>query len=215
MKSILLLAAAALIFCSCNNKAKGPKPLCDTSCKSDQFTYTGDATFNQALTLTVNGCSPDSLTWTHRHAGVTRAIQLTEFLNKPVRLNRSAISVAFQDTTLVWLAFNDCLTGRGYLLKLPYRKSQTTQKITSALNSFDPKFVVDEDLRAYTDEGNIYIDNVKTGKSAQMTFKEKYAMDFNNIHEVLDSINVSKSRVFVRLLKQDGKEKVFEKKIEL
>ena len=214
MKAILLLAATALFFCSCHEKANQAKTFCDTACKTDKFTYQGDATFKQSVVITLKGCSPDSLSWTHAKAGTTRQIQLAEFLNKPVRLNPSAISVAFQDTSLVWLAFNDCLSGRGYLLKLPYNKSQTTQKITSALNHFDPKFAVDEDLRAYTDEGNIYVDNVKTGKGAQMTFKEKYAIDFNNIHEVVDTIHVTKTHIFVRLLK-DGKPVTFEKDIEL
>jgi hypothetical protein len=214
MKAIFLLAVAALFFCSCNSKSGAGKPLCDTTCKSDQFTFNGDEQFRQTVTISVNGCNPDSLTWTNGKTLVTRQIQLADFLNKPVRMNKAAIAVAFQDTTLVWLSFNDCITGRGYLLKLPYSKGQTTQKITSALNNFDPKFVVDEDLRAYTDEGNIYVENVKTGKMAQMTFKEKYAMDFNKIHEVVDSIHVTKDRVFVKLLK-DGKDVPFEKKIEL
>lgn len=214
MKFIILLSAAALIFCSCNNKAQGDKPFCDTTCKSDKITFDGDAVNKQSVIITIDGCKPDSLTWTHRKAGMTRQVSLSDFLNRQVRLNRSAINVAFQDTSLVWLSFNDCITGRGYLLKLPYNKSKTIQKISGALNSFDHKFVVDDDLRAYTDEGNIYVDNVKTGKGTMMTFKKKYPIDFYHIHDVVDSINVTKSRIFVRL-RENNQNVDFEKNIGL
>jgi hypothetical protein len=48
-----------------------------------------------------------------------------------------------------------------------------------------------------------------------MTFKEAYEnMDFDDIHKVVDTINVTKKHVFVRLLK-DGKDVDLEKDIEL
>ena len=52
------------------------------------------------------------------------------------------------------------------------------------------------------------------GKEAQMTFKEEYPIDFNDIHKVIDTISISKSKVFVRLLK-DGNPVPFEKQIDL
>jgi hypothetical protein len=214
MRIILLLAFTAVLFSSCNNKGKA-KAFCDTVCKTTQFSFKGDAPFNQSATVSVNNCNADSLTWTHGKSSNTRGIQLTEFLNQPVKLNQSAISCAFQDTSLVWLAFNDCTSGRGYLLKLPYNKSKTIQKITGALNAFDPKFSIDPDLRAYTDRGNIYVANVHTGKEEQMTFKKEYEMDFNNIHKAIDTINVTRQRVYVKLIDKNGQEVEFEKKIQL
>lgn len=144
----------------------------------------------------------------------SRKIQLSDFLNQNVRMNASAVSCAFQDTSFAWLAFNDCFSGRGYLLKLPFSKEGNIQKITGALNSFDPKFSIDKDLRAYTDRGSVYIVNTTNGKEAQMTFKEEYPIDFNDIHKVIDTISISKSKVFVRLLK-DGNPVPFEKQIDL
>ena len=75
--------------------------------------------------------------------------------------------------------------------------------MSSAINSFDKKFVVPEDVRAYADY-----------KKESMTFKEEYKIDFNNIHEVIDSVNISKDRVFVHLIK-NGEKVPLEKKINL
>jgi hypothetical protein len=47
-----------------------------------------------------------------------------------------------------------------------------------------------------------------------MTFKEEYKIDFNNIHEVVDSVNVSHDRIFVQLIK-GGEKLPLEKKISL
>ena len=47
-----------------------------------------------------------------------------------------------------------------------------------------------------------------------MTFKEEYKIDFNNIHQVIDSVNVSHDRIFVQLIK-NGEKVPLEKKISL
>ena len=86
--------------------------------------------------------------------------------------------------------------------------------MSSAINSFDKKFVVPDDLRAYADYSTIYVEDINTGNKAQMTFKEEYKIDFNNIHEVIDSVNLSRSRIYVELFK--GGEKIsLEKQISL
>ncbi len=86
--------------------------------------------------------------------------------------------------------------------------------MTGALNSFDPKFSVAPDLRAYTDRGSIYVIDINTGKEAMMTFKETYDIDFDKIHEVVDSVNVTNKRIYVAL-KKEGKVVPIEKAIEL
>jgi len=215
MKIILFAAIGLICFSSCKNDGGGKKPFCDTTCKDNLIKIEGNAEAKQVVTLSLKNCNPDTLSWTHGKAGVNRQIQLTEFLEKQVKINPSAFSAGFQDTSIVWLSFNDCITGRSYLLKLPYSQTQGISKINGALNGFDPKFSVDPDLRAYTDRGNIYMVNVNTGKLAQMTFKEEFQeMDFDDIHKVVDTINVTKKHVFVRLLK-DGKDVDFEKDIDL
>ena len=86
--------------------------------------------------------------------------------------------------------------------------------MSSAINSFDKKFVVPEDLRAYADYSTIYVEDINTGKQESMTFKEEYKIDFNDIHKVIDSVNVSHDRIFVQLIK-NGEKVPLEKKISL
>jgi hypothetical protein len=47
-----------------------------------------------------------------------------------------------------------------------------------------------------------------------MTFKEEYKIDFDNIHETIDSVNVSHNRIFVQLIK-NGEKVPLEKNISL
>jgi hypothetical protein len=106
------------------------------------------------------------------------------------------------------------MTGRGYLLQLPFDKKQSVRKMSSAINSFDKKFIVPDDLRAYADYSTIYVEDINSGQKQQMTFKEEYKIDFNNIHEVIDSVNLSRNRIFVQLIK-NGEKVQLEKQISL
>jgi hypothetical protein len=202
------------MFTSCQNKGKTAKTFCDTTCITEPLTFKDNSKYNPTLTLTVRNCNPDSITWTHDKLNIAQSMDMSNFLKEPVRLNKSAVNCVFQDTSYAWLSFNDCFTGRGYLLKLPFRNAEKIQRISGALNSFDPKFSIDPDLRAYTDRGSIYVVNVKNGNEAQMTFKEAYDIDFNDIHKVVDTVNITKSRIYAKLLK-DGKEVPFEKNVSL
>lgn len=215
MKILLLLASALIIFTSCNNSGKSAKTFCDTNCNTNEVSFKGDGGFNQSAVLKLNQCLADTLTWFHDRAWNTRQVHVSNFLKKSIRVNPSAIKCYFQDTTMVWFSFNDCMTGRGYLLKLFYSKNDYIQSISGALNSFDPKFSVDNDLRAYTDRGNFYVDNVTNGKRAQMTFKKEYEMDFDNIHKYIDTVDVTKQRMYIVLIDKNGEKIPFEKKIDL
>jgi hypothetical protein len=162
----------------------------------------------------VKNCIADSITWAHDELPTNRQMHMGTLLDNLVRLNKSAISCFIKDTSYAWVAFNDCVTGRGYLMQLPFNKKQSLRKMSSAINSFDKKFVVPEDLRAYADYSTIYVEDINTGKKESMTFKEEYKIDFNNIHEVVDSVNVSHDRIFVQLIK-GGEKLPLEKKISL
>lgn len=202
-------------FASCNNSSgETAKTFCDTTCSNDSIKFTGDHELKPRVILTFNNCVADSITWTHDALTANRQMHMGTLLDKLVRINQSAISCFIKDTSYAWVAFNDCLTGRGYLLQLPFNKKENVRKISSALNSFDKKFVVADDLRAYTDYSTIYVEDVNTGKNELMTFKEEYKIDFNNIHETIDSVNVSHNRIFVQLIK-NGEKVVLEKKISL
>jgi hypothetical protein len=211
MKNFLAITIAAIFFASCGNNSANTKSFCDTTCVKDSIAINGAAGSGQDLSIKINNCKPDTVSWSNKN--VTRRIAFNEYINKDVRMNPNYVKAAFQDSC-VWLSFNDCITGRGYMIRLPYSGDEPIDKMTAALNSFDKKFTIDDDLRAYTDGGNIYVVNVKTGQKAEMTFKEAYKMDYDNIHTVLDSINVSKSRIYVKLLKE-GQEVPLEKNISL
>jgi major membrane immunogen (membrane-anchored lipoprotein) len=216
MRNFLLIAITAIFFISCNNNSKKVTTYCDTTCTNDVLRFNGDhPKWKQSLTISIKDCKPDSITWTYEGAENKRSALFSDYTPQEVRINKSNINVAFQDTAAVWISFNDCFTGRGYLVELPYRSGKSTIKTSAALNSIDKKFSIDPDLRAYTDRGNIFVVNVTNGKNAQMTFKENYAdMDFNDIHKTIDTINVTKSRIYVKLLKE-GQEVPIEKNVSL
>jgi hypothetical protein len=209
MRLILLIAIAGILFTSCSNSAS-TKTFCDTTCVKDSIQFKGEANLGQNLVIRFTDCQPAYVTWENKWT--KRTTDLSEF--SELKLNPSFVECAFQDTVAAWLSFNNCVNGRGYLLKLPYSEANPIGRYKAALNRFDKKFSVDPELRAYTDGGNIYVVNVKTGKAAEMTFKEAYQVDYDKIHDVIDSINISKSRIFVKLLKE-GKDVPLEKQVSL
>jgi len=215
MKVLFLLSTVSLFFIACNSSAdKTARTFCDTTCTNDTFKFSNDHKLRPRVIITVNNCTADSITWTHDALPANRQMHMGTLLDGLIRLNNSAISCFIKDTSYAWVAFNDCLTGRGYLMQLPFNKTQSVRKMSSAINSFDKKFVVPEDLRAYADYSTIYVEDINTGKKEQMTFKEEYKIDFDNIHEVIDSVNISRNRIYVELIK--GGEKIpLEKQVSL
>ncbi len=75
----------------------------------------------------------------------------------------------------------------------------TFQRSDRAINNLDPKFSVAEGLIAYTDRGNIFVEEMATGKKAMMTFGEQLQFDYDAIHKTLDSVNISPSRIWVKV----------------
>jgi hypothetical protein len=215
MKFLLLFLSSVFLLISCDDKsAKTAQTFCDTACNNDTLKFSEQHKLNPRLSISVKNCLADTIAWTHDALPADRQIHVGTFLNNLVRINKSAVSCFIKDTSYAWLAFNDCNTGRGYLLYLPFDKKQTIRKMSSAINSFDKKFIVPEDLRAYADYSTIYVEDINTGKKESMTFKEEYKIDFNNIHEVIDSVNIGKERIFVQLIK-NGEKVQLEKKISL
>ena len=215
MRVLLLLLSIGFFFTACNSGAdKSAQTFCDTTCINDTFKFSNDHKLRPRVIITVNNCTADSITWTHDALPANRQMHMGTLLDGLVRLNNSAISCFIKDTSYAWVAFNDCLTGRGYLMQLPFDKTKSVRKMSSAINSFDKKFVVPDDIRAYADYSTIYVEDINTGKKEQMTFKEEYKIDFNNIHEVIDSVNISPGRIYVELVKS-GKKIPLEKQISL
>ena len=146
--------------------------------------------------------------------GINRKLGIEDLLGAPVTLNREKIGCYIQDTSYAWLYFNDCVSGRGFQLKIPFNKKASIGRKSSALNAFDPKFSVAEGLLAYSDRGNLFVEEMSTGKAAMMTFRSKVDIDYNDIHKTVDSINVTRDRLWAKVY-LDKEWKTFEKKIEL
>ena len=214
MKNLVYLLPLIILLTSCSNNSKSSQSFCDTTCQTDSFKFVGDHKFHPTVVLGFKNCYPDTLEWQHYMMDFPKMIDMDAFLGQQVRVNKAAFDCFIKDTSYAWLTFNDCVTGRGYLLQLPFNKNGVIGKYTGALNDFDPKFSIDPDLRAYTDRGTIFVKNIKTGKEAAMSLKEAYDIDFNKIHEVVDTVNVTKTRIYVKL-KKEGKEVPIEKSVEL
>ncbi len=208
-----LLAALVFIITSCgNNEASTQKPICDTVCKSDSIIFKGDHALHPWVGIDMNNCKPADMIWTHDLVD-SRTMSLPEFVGA-VRINESAMSYYFKDTAYIWLQFNDCVSGRGYALKLNYDGKRRDRVIGAAFTKFDPKFSIDPELVAYTDKGSVFVENMATGQQAVSPFDKKYEIDYNKLHETVDSVNITKTRVWVQMIR-DGEKKVYEKKISL
>ena len=175
--------------------------------------FKGSSKFNPIVSISLNACKADTVLWTHDLTG-GKMFSLRDDLGQDVYLSKSAIDAYFKDTSYVWLQFNDCQTGRGYLMKLPYSKSEDRRKITGAFTKFDPKFSIDPSLIVYTDRGSVFVENLENDNKATMAFDKAYDIDFNKLHEMVDSVNVTKDRIFVQMIR-DGKTVPYEKKVSL
>ena len=215
MKFLTLILAIAFFLSSCgDNSSTTTATFCDTTCNNDSMKFSGEHKLKPTVTITVNNCVGDTIEWTHDALPANRQLHMGTLLDNLVKINQSALNCFIKDTSYAWVSFNDCVTGRGYLLQLPFDKKQSVRKMSSAINSFDKKFVVPDDLRAYADYSTIYVEDINTGKKEQMTFKEQYKINFNKVHEVIDSVNLSHNRIFVQLIK-NGEKISLEKQISL
>ena len=215
MRTIFLLAITAFVisFISCKSSS-GTKTFCDTTCLKDTIKFSGNHELKPYVYISAKDCLPDSIIWSYSGMGVNRKSGFSDLLNATPRLNREYVRCYIKDTAYAWLFFNDCTTGRGFQIKLPFGKSGNFGIKTSGINNLDPKFAVADNLVVNTDRGNIYVEDMVTGKKAMMTFGKATDIDYDAIHEVLDTVNVTNSRIWVKV-KIDGQWKELEKNITL
>ena len=206
--------AFAFSFGSCKSSSSAPKTFCDTACLKDTLKFTGTHKEKPFVYISAKDCKADSIIWSYNGLDATRKTGFTYLLNTTVNINKDYIRCFFKDADVAWLMFNDCATGRGFQIKLPYDKTQSFGLKSSGINNLDPKFSVPENLVANTDRGNIYVEDMATGKKAMMTFGEKLEIDYDAIHDHIDSVNITGSRIWVKV-KVGGAWKEIEKKITL
>jgi hypothetical protein len=156
----LLIAAAGILltisFYSCkSSSADKPRTFCDTACLKDSLKFSGTHKLNPTVTISAKNCLPDSIFWTYKGIGI-RNTGFSYLLNTTVNINKDVIRTVFRDTAVAYIMFNDCATGRGFQIILPYNKKQSIGLRASGLNSFDPKFSIDNNLLVNMDRGNDY-----------------------------------------------------------
>lgn len=215
-KLLPLFAVLSGILFSCSNKsATAPKPLCDTACITDTLKFNAIHPLKPEVKLTFTNCYPDTLLFTHYALPNNRKIIFSEYTNKAVRISKSMFDCNIKDTSYFWLKFNDCNTSRGYLLKFSFDKKQSNRIITSAINSFDPKYKVEDGLIAYHDYNFIYAELQETGKKAKVKLSdEKLPLDFDNTHTIIDSVNITRQKVYIKYIK-NGESTVIDQNITL
>lgn len=209
LKLILLSSVSAFLIVSCGNKnsATGKNLLCDTVCMKDSLNFVENSNpLKPYVYISAKNCTGDTLTW--GYIGQNKNIPFN------YKLNKDYTRCIIKDTGFALLIFNTCENGRGYFLKLSYNKKASFRKSTSAINNFDPKFSVADSLLAYTDKGNIFVEDISTGKKANLTFGKSLDFDFDAMHETLDSVNISPNRIWAKF-KIDGEWKTAEKNITL
>jgi hypothetical protein len=213
---LLLIPIIAIAFTcsfgSCKSSSSAPKTFCDTACLKDTLKFTGTNKQQPFVYISVKDCKADSILWSYTGLESTRKTGFTYLLGTTVNLNKDHIRGFFREADVAYVMFNDCVTGRGFQIILPYDKKMSFGLKSSGINNIDPKFSVADNLVANTDRGNIYVEDMNTGKKAMMTFGEKLDIDYDAIHEHIDSVNITDSRIWVKVKTAAGW-KELEKKI--
>jgi hypothetical protein len=166
--------------------------------------FTSDHKLKPYLYISAANCIADSITWSYKGLKVNRKAGFADLMNKSVRINKDFLKCFIHDTSYIWLLFNDCTTGRGYYLKLPFDKSSEIGRSNRALNSFDPKFSIADNLVAYSDRGNIFVEDMATGKTGQLTFGKAIEIDYSALHDFIDSVNISPTRIWAKVKIDNG-----------
>lgn len=202
MQKLLIAAATILMlsFVSCKSSTTTPKTFCDTVCLTDTIKFTGTHEKTPTVFITAKNCLPDSIIWSYKGMAADRKTGFTYLMGTTVNINKNFIRCFFKDNEYAWLLFNDCMTGRGFQIKLPYDKNANFSLKSSGINSLDPKFSIAENLVVNTDRGNIYVEDMSSGKKAMMTFGEPLPIDYDALHDHIDSVNVTNSRIWVKIL---------------
>jgi hypothetical protein len=213
--SLFSVILVIVLFAACNNKPEKPKSFCSDPCLRDTMKFTLDHPGKPYVYITANSCSPDTIIWSHSNLPNNRKMSVSELLGQPVSINKEFVRCEIYDTSFAWLQLNDCSTFRGYLLKLPFDKKKSISKYSSGLTDFDPKYRIADGLICYSDRAFIYVEDKVTGKIEKMKLADhSLDIDFDNVHVAFDSVNVTRTRIFVNLV-QNKEVKAIEKVISL
>ncbi len=184
---------------SCHSGSGGSKLLCDTVCFRDSVKFTDPGKLQPLVYISAVNCRPDTIGWTYKGMGVFRKMGIGDIFGSGLNLNRSKIACLFNDTVVAVLLFNDCATGRGYQLKLRFNKTDNIRPSNRGINHLDPKYHIEGNLIAYTDRGNLFVEDIDKGKTTTLTFGKALAIDFDALHNYIDSVNISSKRIWAKV----------------
>jgi hypothetical protein len=202
MRNLFILITTAIITASlqsCSLFSSAPPTFCDTSCLNENIRFTGTHENNPYVEISIANCLPDTLSWSYDGLGTKRKIGFAYLIGRTVKINKSFVKVQFKENQYAWILFNDCITGRGFQIKLPYDKETPFSLKSSGLNPLDPKFSIEDGLIVNTDRGNLFVEDAIDGKKAMMTFGEKLDIDYDAIHDHIDSVAVTRNKVWARI----------------
>ncbi len=211
---LFILIVVVLVNSNSSCNSSGPKAFCDTVCISDTIKFKGNHVLQPYVYVTAKNCKADTIVWSYSGYGTNRKMGIADIFGAQVNINKNFIGCFIKDTSYTWILFNDCATGRGYQVKLPFNKTAKIERKSSGINRFDPKFFVEENLIVNTDKGNVFVEDQETGKKAMMTFGQKLEIDFDAIHQLIDSVNITSTRIWVKV-KKNNEWIELEKKISL
>ncbi len=195
----IIITMIAISHFSCGSGSSGSKLLCDTVCFRDTVKFNGNGKLNPMVYISAVNCQPDTIGWTYKGMGVFRKMGINDIFGSGLSLNRSKIACLFNDTAAAVLLFNDCSTNRGYQLKLRFNKTDNIRPSNRGINNLDPKYHIEGNLIAYTDRGNLFVEDINTGKTATLTFGKEIEIDFNDIHASIDSVNITEKRIWAKV----------------
>jgi hypothetical protein len=194
-------AFAVVTLAACKGEDTSSQPFCaDETCIEEPMLVESTAPGKPFVRISFKNCQIDSIHW-EKSGGVANDIIFNEFIEKTVKPSKQFLTCDIIEGKYAWVKFNDCATGRGYLLKLGFDKDGVTSKFTSAINNFDPKFAIEDGLVAYYDNTFIYVEDMQTGQIAKQLLTDTGVteIDYDNIHSLIDSVNITKTNIYAKL----------------
>ncbi len=196
-----ITACFVLALNACNSSPKETKheAFCEGNCDTDSVKVKTTGKDRAYVLILLKNCEGDSVTWGNAKMDTYRQLPFGELTGKNMKLNENYVKIDVYESKYAWVTFNECEWGQGYAIKLPFSKTENIFRKNSAINSIDPKFRVHDSLIAYTDRGNIFVEEKSTGKKASMTFGVKTEMEYDNMHATLDSVNITPTRIWAKV----------------
>lgn len=173
----------------------------DSSCMTEPIKVTSEAPGKPFVNVVFKDCKIDTIHF-EKSGGVKSDIIFAEFIPNEIRPTKDAFKIDMIEGKHAWMRFNDCATARGYALKLAFDGKGTTQKLTTALNNFDPKYKVADGLVAYYDNTFIYVQDMVSDKKAQQLLTDVGVRkhDVNDPHSLIDSLNITRENIYAKIL---------------